>query len=64
MYSVTITAMKEMPLNAKHHAAPSVTSAIPPMVGPITRARLNWMEFREIAFWRCSLGTSEGTSAE
>ena len=64
MYSVMITATKEIPLKAKHHAAPSLTSAIPPSAGPITRARLNWMELSEIAFWRCSFGTSEGTSAE
>ena len=36
-----ITATKENPLNVKHHAAPRLVSAIPPNIGPMTRARLN-----------------------
>ena len=36
-----MTAMNEMPLSAKHQAAPSWVSARPPSTGPITRARLN-----------------------
>ena len=49
-YSETITAMNERPFSPKHHAALSLASATPASVGPITRARLNWMEFHAIAF--------------
>ena len=50
--SEMITAMNETPLRLKHQAAPKFVSAIPPSAGPMTRARLNWMEFRAIAFDR------------
>ena len=49
-YNVMITPTKEIPLKVKFQAAPSLTSAMPPSAGPITRARLNWMELSEMAF--------------
>src|SRR5579875_907892 len=44
--SDTTTAMKDTPFSPKHHAAPNLASATPPRTGPMTRARLNWMEFK------------------
>jgi hypothetical protein len=39
---------------------PNDASATPATIGPITRARLNWIEFSATAFGRCSLPTSVG----
>ena len=58
-----ITAMKDRLFKPKHQAAPTVVSAMPPSVGPITRARLNWMEFMAMALGMSSLPTSVGSSA-
>ncbi len=55
-----ITATNERPLSPKHQAAPSPVSARPPSIGPITRARLNWMEFSAMALGRSSFSTSDG----
>ncbi len=60
--SATMTARNEMPFKAKHTAMPNAVSAAPAISGPITRARLNWIELRAIAFGRCSLSTRDGTS--
>ena len=59
----TMTAKKERPFSPKHAAAPRVANAAPASTGPITRARLNWIEFSATAFGRSSLSTSVGTSA-
>src|SRR5262249_25343043 len=64
MYSDIITAIKLIPFNPKHQVAPSVFRAMPPITGPIIRAKLNWIEFRAIAFGRSSGSTSVGTNAE
>ena len=58
-----MTAKNERPLRPKHAAAPSVANATPARTGPMTRARLNWIEFRATAFGTSSLSTSVGTSA-
>ncbi len=57
-----MTAPKEKPLMRKHHAAPSVAKTTPPMAGPMTRARLNCIEFIATAFGTSSRLTSSGSS--
>src|SRR5262245_16426749 len=64
MYSEVITATKLTPFNPKHQVAPRVFRAMPPITGPIIRAKLNWIEFSAIAFGRSSGSTSVGTTAE
>src|ERR1700722_29805 len=64
MYSEIMTAMNEIPFRPKHQSGPSLTSAMPPRAGPMTRPTLNWMEFSAMALGRFSLGTREGMSAE
>ena len=60
--SATMTARNETPLSPKQIAMPNAVSAAPAMSGPTTRARLNWIELRAIAFGRCCLSMSEGTN--
>ena len=60
--SAAITARNETPLSPKQIAIPNTVSAAPAMSGPTTRARLNWIELSAIAFGRCFLSISEGTS--
>jgi hypothetical protein len=55
--------MNDTPLRLKHHAAPKFVSAIPPSAGPMTRAKLNWIEFSAIAFDKSFGATSVGMSA-
>ena len=57
-----ITNRNEMPFSPKHATMPKVASATPATIGPITRARLNWIELSATAFGRCSLPTSVGIS--
>src|SRR5574341_975452 len=57
------TATNESPFNPKHQEAPSFVNARPPSTGPITRARLNWIELSAIALGRSSGLTREGISA-
>jgi hypothetical protein len=60
--SAMITATNEKPLAVKQKTLPSVASAMPASSGPMTRARLNWMELSAIAFGRSFFSTSDGTS--
>ena len=57
------SARKPQPLSAKHQAGPNQPITAPPTSGPTTRAALNEIELSEIAFNRCSGGTSRGTTA-
>ena len=57
-----ITARNDRPFNPKHAAMPKAPSATPASSGPITRARLNWIELNAIAFGTSSLLTSDGIS--
>ena len=59
-----MTKMNDIPFSAKHHVAFSLVRAIPPSTGPITRARLNWMEFSAMALGKSSFSTNIGTRAE
>ncbi len=51
-----------MPFIPKHITMPKAASAAPATMGPMMRARLNWMELSAMALGRCSLFTSVGTS--
>jgi hypothetical protein len=57
-----ITAMNEKPFSAKHAEGPHAVRARPPRTGPMTRARLNCIEFMAIAFGMSSRLTSSGNS--
>ena len=61
-----ITATNESPIQEKAPRRPERrVSASPTIIGPNTRARLNWIEFIAIAFDRSSGPTSvNGNSAE
>jgi hypothetical protein len=54
--------MNERPFTAKQTAAPHAASAMPAKIGPITRARLNCIEFIAMAFETSSRFTSSGRS--
>ena len=62
--SEMIGAKKDRPLRPKHQALPSLTKAMPPKVGPMMVARLNWMELSAMALGMSSLRTRVGISAE
>ena len=51
-----------MPFRPKHATMPNAASEMPATMGPITRARLNWMELSATALGRWSLPTSVGIS--
>ena len=57
-----ITAMNDTPLNAKHAAGPHNPYTTPPSAGPITRARLNCIEFMATAFGTSCRFTRSGSS--
>src|SRR5262245_62808528 len=58
--SEEITARNETPFNRKHAAAPKPENASPATIGPIMRAKLNWIEFSAIAFGMSFFSTSIG----
>ena len=59
----TMTARNDSPFSVKQKTVPSVASATPASSGPMTRARLNWIEFSAMAFGRSSfVRTSDGMS--
>ena len=60
--NATMTTKNDRPLMMKQAAVPRVASVTPARSGPMTLARLNWIEFRAMALGRLSLGTSEGMS--
>src|SRR5215469_3335715 len=60
--SVMIGAKNEIAFRPKHHFSPNLASVIPPNAGPIVTARLNWIEFRAMAFGISSRSTSVGMS--
>ena len=60
--SEAMTTRNEMPFSEKHDTIPNRWSATPARSGPMTRARLNWIELSAIAFGRWSVLTSEGMS--
>jgi hypothetical protein len=62
MSMAMITAMYERPFTKKQTAAPHASSAAPAKIGPITRARLNCIEFMATAFGRSSRRTSSGSN--
>ena len=62
MERAMITAMNEMPFTRKQKAAPHKAKTSPPSAGPITRARLNCIEFMAMAFGTSSRRTSKGSS--
>ena len=57
------SAKKEIPFNVKHQAAPITASIIPAIAGPMTRALLNIIEFKAMAFGRSFFPTISGTNA-
>ena len=57
-----ITKRNDTPFRPKHATMPNAVSAAPATSGPITRARLNWIELSAIALGRCSFGISDGIS--
>ncbi len=57
-----ITNRNEMPFRPKHATMPKDASATPATIGPITRARLNWIELSATALGRSSLPTRVGMS--
>ena len=62
MRIAAITARNDSPFRPKHATMPKVASAPPAMSGPITRARLNWIELKAMAFGTCCRSTSDGSS--
>src|ERR1041385_6560435 len=58
-----ITTPKHKPLREKKENISNKDSAPPARSGPTTRARLNWMELRAMAFGRSFFSTSVGTKA-
>src|SRR5215467_10339423 len=60
--SVIIGARNEIAFRPKHHFSPSLASVIPANAGPIVTARLNWIEFRAMAFGMSSRSTRVGMS--
>src|SRR5215467_13107035 len=59
---VMIGAKNEIAFRPKHHFSPSRASVIPPNAGPTVTARLNWIEFKAIAFGISSRSTRVGMS--
>ena len=55
-----ITARNERPFSPKHATMPKAARAAPARSGPITRARLNWIELSAMAFGRCCLVHERG----
>ena len=61
--SAMMTAHEREAVDARStHAAPRVAKTTPPMAGPMTRARLNCIEFIATAFGTSSRLTSSGSS--
>src|SRR4051794_30779836 len=62
MVSARITKPNDRPLMPKQAVAPQIPNTIPPSAGPITRARLNCIEFMATALAMSSRLTSSGSN--